>query len=110
MQLVVRDRPEFVASVLDDNVHTHERVKFQVHDIFTPQPSSGVDVYFLPWILHDWPTEYCLRIPRALIPALKKGSRVIIMDGIVPEPGVLSKLEERSITGYIVLMKALFNG
>lgn len=109
MQLVVQDRPEVVASVLDDNVHVHERVEFQVHDIFTPQPVCRAGVYLLRWILHDWPTEYCLRILRALIPALRKGSRVVIMDGIVPEPGVLGKLEERRITGYDVLMKALFN-
>lgn len=109
MQFVVQDWPEIVTAALDDNGHAHERVKFQVHDFFTPQSVVGASVYFLRFILHDWPTEYCLRILRALVPALRKGSRVVVMDGIVPEPGVLSKLDERRITGYDVLMKALFN-
>jgi hypothetical protein len=109
MQCVVQDRLEIVASALDDNRLAHEHVKFQAHDFLTPQPVCGASAYFLRFILHDWPTEYCLRILRALIPALRKGSRVVVMDGIVPEPGVLGKLDERRITGYDVLMKALFN-
>ncbi|KAF3036652.1 hypothetical protein E8E12_001328 [Didymella heteroderae] len=109
MHCVVQDRPEIVASALADNSHAHERVKFQAHDFFTPQPVSGASVYFLRFILHDWPTQYCVRILRALIPALRKGNRVVVMDGIVPEPGVLGKLDERRITGYDALMKALFN-
>ncbi|KAJ4402466.1 hypothetical protein N0V91_007180 [Didymella pomorum] len=109
MHFVVQDRPEIVGSAPDEDRHRSERVKFQEHDFFTPQPVVGASVYFLRFILHDWPTEYCLRILRALIPALRKGSRVVIMDGIVPEPGVLGKLDERRITGYDVLMKALFN-
>ena len=109
MQCVVQDRPEIVASALEDSGHAHERVKFQAHDFFTPQPVVGASVYLLRFIMHDWPTEYCLCILRALIPALRKGTRVIVMDGILPEPGVLGKLDERRITGYDTVMKALFN-
>jgi hypothetical protein len=109
MDLVVQDRPEAVASALDGKLPTHKNVRFQAHDFFLPQPVCSASVYFLRFILHDWPTEYCLRILRALIPALRKGNRVVIMDGIVPEPGVLSKLDERRITNFDVLMKVLFN-
>ena len=45
----------------------------------------------------------------ALIPALDIGSRIVIMDAIVPEPGTLGKLGERRITASDVVMKALFN-
>lgn len=106
MKVIVQDRPEIIASAPVDR---HKNVLFQEHDFFTTQPESGADVYFLRFILHDWPTEYCLRILRALVPALRKGARVVVMDGIVPEPGVLGKLDERRIMGYDILMKALFN-
>ena len=44
-----------------------------------------------------------------MIPALKTGARVVIIDEIVPEPSVLGKLDERRIMGYYMIMKTLFN-
>ncbi|KAJ4358934.1 hypothetical protein N0V95_002640 [Ascochyta clinopodiicola] len=106
LKLVVQDRPEVVATAPTTR---HANVSFEVHDFLEPQVRAGVDVYFLRFIFHDWPTAYCLRILRALVPGLKHGARVVIMDAIVPEPGVLGKLDERAIAGYDIIMKALFN-
>lgn len=35
------------------------------------------------WILHNWPDAFAVRILRALIPGLKPGAKVLIVDEIV---------------------------
>ena len=72
------------------------RVAFMQHDFFTEQPVKGADVYLLRWILHDWSDAYAIRILRALIPALKQGSKIVVCERILPEPGTVSKYQERA--------------
>ncbi|OOF90715.1 hypothetical protein ASPCADRAFT_211898 [Aspergillus carbonarius ITEM 5010] len=71
-----------------------ERVTFQVHDFFTPQPVSA-DVYLLRFILHDHPDAQAVKILQNLLPVMKKGSRVILNEGVLPEPLSLGRSEER---------------
>lgn len=70
------------------------RFTFQEHDFFTPQPVVG-DVYLLRFILHDHPDAVATQIVKNLVPALRKGSRIIINDGVLPEPNTLPRVEER---------------
>lgn len=70
------------------------RVIFMVHDFFTEQPIKEADVYFLRWVLHDWSDTYCVKILRCLIPALKKGARIIISEMTIPPPGLVSQYQE----------------
>lgn len=56
-----------------------DRVRFREHSFFDPQPVRA-DVYLLKLILHDWPDAECLRILRALIPALRPGAKVLILE------------------------------
>ena len=63
-----------------------ERVVFQEHDMFEPQPVTGADVYLLRHILHDWPDHYASRIISQLVPALKPGARLLISDMTLPPP------------------------
>ena len=74
------------------------RIEFMKHDFFQPQPVEGADVYLLRWILHDWSDAYCVKILRALKPALKKDARVLIAEGIMPPRGVLPLSQERFLT------------
>jgi hypothetical protein len=106
MKITVQDRPEVVASAPKSE---KGQVEFQAHDFFTEQPVNGADVYFFRWIFHDWSDKYCIAILRALIPALKKGSRVVMMEHIVPEPGVLTPFQERPIRQFDMVMRELFN-
>lgn len=106
MQIIVQDRPEVIA-LADARARTN--VLFQSHDFFAPQPVKGADVYFFRWILHDWPNKHCISILRALIPALKPGARMVLMDAVIPEPGVLSPYQERTIRDYDIMMRVLFN-
>ena len=59
------------------------------HDFFSPQPShisqllSPPKVYFLRFILHDWPEDDCVRILkniRTVIPKAEEGGRLYIAE------------------------------
>lgn len=72
------------------------RVEFMHHDFFAAQPVKGADVYFFRWILHNWSEDYCLKILRALIPALKPGARVMVYEHILKEGPETTFTEKRS--------------
>ncbi|KAF2101188.1 S-adenosyl-L-methionine-dependent methyltransferase [Rhizodiscina lignyota] len=70
------------------------RIKYQVHDFFKPQPESvGAKVFFMKWVMHDWPDRDCSAILKNLVPEVERGAKILIIDKILPDPA--SKL-----TGY----------
>jgi trans-aconitate methyltransferase len=94
LRLVVQELPGVVANAkpiegLD--------VEFMAHDFFQNQPVKDADVYYFRWILHNWPDSYCIQILRALIPALRKGARILVMDFVMPPPGVLPNDLDRKL-------------
>ena len=74
-----------------------DRVRLMEHDFFEPQPVHGADVYLLRFVFHNWSDEYCLKILRALVPAMSPGAKVVVNDHCMPEPGALGLLRERRI-------------
>lgn len=84
------------------------RIEFQEQDFFKPQKVVGADVYFFRWILHNWPDRECIDILKNVVPALKKGSRVIISDVILPEPGTLPLLADREYRVMDIHMLNMF--
>ncbi|QRD92482.1 putative O-methyltransferase [Aspergillus flavus] len=68
-----------------------ERITFQTNDFFTAQLVSA-DVRF---ILHDHPDAEAVKILQNFLPAMKKGSRIILNVGVLPEPLTLGRSEER---------------
>lgn len=76
--------------------HLADRVLLTTHDFFTPQ-TVDAEVYFFRWIFHGFSEKYCIKILQALIPALKKGTRIVINDGTLPEPGTAGYVEEKSM-------------
>lgn len=71
------------------------RIEFQEHDFFKPQSVKDADVYFLRWILHNWPDEQCIAILKNLVPAMKKGARIILSEVILPEPNTVRNRLDR---------------
>ena len=63
-------------------------------DFFTDQPVSA-DVYYMRSILHNWSDKYSVQILRHLTPALKPGARVLVHELVLPEPGTVSKADEK---------------
>ncbi|KAI1470345.1 S-adenosyl-L-methionine-dependent methyltransferase [Daldinia caldariorum] len=87
-----------------------ERVKFMAHDFFDPQPVQGADVYFFRWILHNWGDKYCILILRALVPALKRGARIIVQETLMPPPGTIASWKEKNLRSADMNMVSAFNG
>jgi len=60
------------------------RVKLQTHDFFTPQPVKNAAVFFLRYVLHDWPTVKAKLILKALRLSVTPNTRLILLENIVP--------------------------
>jgi hypothetical protein len=84
------------------------RVRLEAHDIFNPQKVEA-DVYFFRWVLHGFPDKYAIEVLHALIPALKKGAKVVVNDGVIPEPGAIPWMPYRSIRCMDLLGQAVNN-
>jgi trans-aconitate methyltransferase len=98
IQCIVQDRAEVVREArIKLPVHLADRVSFIEHDFFEDQPVMNADVFFLRWILHDWSDTYAIRILRSLIPALKPGTRVLVNEHILPEPGAVPLYREKML-------------
>jgi O-methyltransferase domain len=67
------------------------------HDFLTTQPVKGAEIYLFRWIFHDWSDKYCTKILQSLIPALKKGAKIIINDICIPQSGQLGISADRSL-------------
>ena len=95
MKFIVQDLPEVAAdgpSQIPSELQ--DRIQFMAHDFLTEQPIKGADVYFFRWIFHNWPDKYCVRLLQNLVPALKKGARVIISEVVLPSYHELSPEQE----------------
>ncbi|KAL6837948.1 O-methyltransferase domain-containing protein [Trichoderma camerunense] len=97
--------PETIGKVPD---HLQSRVELTTHDFFTPQPVVA-NAYFFRMIFHGFSDKYCLQILRALIPSLRKGAKVIINDGALPEPGTAGYIEEKTMRTLDLFMQVTVN-
>ncbi|KAK2923172.1 Winged helix-like DNA-binding domain superfamily [Fusarium oxysporum f. sp. vasinfectum] len=81
-KIVVQDLPE-VQTAFDERLpeELKSRVSFEPHDFFGPQNTPG-DVYMLKTILHDWPDKYAAKILANLVPRLKSGSRILLVEAV----------------------------
>lgn len=88
--------------------HLSSRVKLTTHDFFMPQTEVAA-CYFFRMIFHGFADKYCVQILRALVPALRRGARVVINDGALPEPGSVGYVEERSMRTLDLFMQISVN-
>ena len=72
-----------------------DRIEFMTHNFFTPQPVKGADAYYFRAIFHNWPDRYAITILQNLIPALKKGARVLIHDPHTRDPLTMTPWQDR---------------
>ncbi|KAF9892841.1 hypothetical protein FE257_000430 [Aspergillus nanangensis] len=106
-------KPVFEADLPAD---VQDRVTFVEHSFFDPQPVQA-EIYIFKMIFHDWPDHDAATILRALIPALKPGARVILVEYMGDQTEVEDQQKPplaRSIrqmgTATDVRLMALFNG
>ncbi|KAB8236672.1 hypothetical protein ETB97_008923 [Aspergillus alliaceus] len=105
---VVANGPEYLAS-LDDAHELKHRIEYRAHSFFHPQPVQDADVYFLRMVLHNWSNGDCVRILSQLVKALKPGARILIVDIVLPEPGVMPASKERLLRAQDLIMMQVYN-
>ena len=87
-----------------------ERVEFKAHNFLEPQPSTPPsDAFLLRWILHNWPDAYCMRLLRALVPAMRPGVKLLIYELVTPDAPVRD-LTGRIVTQMDIMMASCFGG
>ncbi|KAM4065173.1 o-methyltransferase [Hirsutella rhossiliensis] len=112
MTFVVQDLPKTVDSApkpVCDDESVAARIQLQAHDFFEEQPVKGADVYFFRWIIHNYSTPYAVKLLKNLVPALKPGSRVVINDHCLRDPGAEKPWDEKLIRGMDMVMLTLLN-
>lgn len=109
MKFVVQDLPKTVSSAPALPEALASRVTYQAHDFFTPQPVRGAAVYLFRWILHNQADKYAIKMLQQLIPALKKGARVVINDHCLREPGEENAWDEKIMRTMDLIMLTLLN-
>ena len=108
LHVVVQDLPGTIARV--DTIAKHSRVAFQAQDFFEANQAKDADLFLFRWVLHDWPDALAVKILRALIPALKPGSRIVVNDGVGPgQAGKMPYYEERFVREIDMIMLSAFN-
>jgi hypothetical protein len=60
------------------------RIDLVTGDFFTDMP-AGCDLYLLKSILHDWPDDKCEAIVRRVHAAAAEGSRIVIVEMLLPD-------------------------
>ncbi|MFG2719005.1 methyltransferase [Streptomyces sp. NPDC048416] len=83
---VLFDRPDTVSDHVLDTEEVRGRWSVRGGDFFSSVPSGG-DLYLLKRILHDWSDEECVRILGAVREAATPGTRLLVIDSVLPDNG-----------------------
>lgn len=102
---VVLDRPEVVNSPGTDAVGRSDRLTLVAGDFLAEVP-GGADLYVLSRIIHDWPDDEAAAILRSCRAAMKPGSRLCILEQVVPESAeaTMSQQLELALTDLNMLV------
>lgn len=115
IRCIVQDLPPTVAHAEDPGTtivpnELRDRVTFMAHDFYQPQPEQGASAYFFRFIMHDYSDKHCMKILKAIVPAMAPSSRILIMDQVLPPVGVAPVPVERQLRTMDCGMTVLFNG
>jgi len=72
------------------------RIELTAHDFFTEQTVTA-DLYIARFILHNYSDKDATKILRSLLPVLKNGSKILIIDAIMPPPKTLPLPAEEAV-------------
>ena len=111
LNFVVQDLAPVLEGVEDSiQLELKSRIQFMPLDFIKDvQPVKNADVYFFRWIFHDWSEKYSKILLRNLIPALKPGAHIVVMDNVLPLPGVLPNWQEERLRSMDLTMLEMQN-
>lgn len=107
LHYIVQDLPEVIATAPHDS-SPNGRVEFSAHDFFTPQPLRNVAVFYLRHILHNSGDARAINILRALVPGMRRGTRVLLNEHVL-DPQKRPMWKRRQDSAMDMTMLVLFN-
>ncbi|KAL9055574.1 MAG: hypothetical protein Q9162_003471 [Coniocarpon cinnabarinum] len=112
MHCIVQDLPDAIHAAKDAHdqfdADLKKRVQFQVHDLLEEQ-SIAADAYLFRAIFHNWSDKYCVRMLKSLIPTLRSGNRIIVVEFVQAAPGEAPAGIDRLRRAVDLNMLAFFN-
>jgi len=91
----------------------NNRITLMHHSFFDPQPVSGASAYLIRNVTHNWSDEDCVRIFKALVPALEEshpGTPVLINDIVLPDLDEMPHFLEQRLRQVDIMMMVAFGG
>jgi hypothetical protein len=85
------------------------RIEFLGHNLNDEQPVKDADLYMFRSVLLNWPDKYVVKFLKNLVPALKPGAKVLVNEGVLPEPGTVSSWDDKILRSLDLCMIAMFN-
>lgn len=85
-----------------------DRVEFVEHDFFKPQTMEPPAAFILRYILHNWADKYAIRILQGLVPAMRKGTKLLIYEYVLQD-GPVTDLTARFGFQMDAIMATIFN-
>lgn len=117
INFIIQDLPanQEPARALIEQHSAHERISFQPHDFFRPQPTDlhpPPKAYLLSRVLHDWRDDECMTILRQLVPAMEThGTRLWLCERVLPDrTGQMPNHVEQQLRAADLLMFKLYGG
>ena len=96
LRFIVQDLPSVLEGVPANLPAVQKgQVSFMAYNFLEAQLFKGAEVYFFRAVFHNWPDDYCIKILRNQIPALRHGTHLIInestLNGIESLPAFMQK-------------------
>ena len=110
IRFVIQDLPQVVSEAPAElPVDLKDKIDFVVQDFFKPQSNESAPAAFLlRYILHNWSDKYAVTILRNLVPAVRKGSKVLIYEYVL-EDGPVTDMTARFGFQMDGIMATFFN-
>ncbi|KAJ7599610.1 S-adenosyl-L-methionine-dependent methyltransferase, partial [Mycena floridula] len=80
LKFVVQDLDKQIEEANGPEALTSGHVKLQVHDFFSPQPVKNAAVYFLRYIVHNWPDKEVKQIMSQVRAAAGPNSKLVVFE------------------------------
>ncbi|KAG6362240.1 hypothetical protein INS49_010470 [Diaporthe citri] len=116
LDFVIQDLPTNAepAQTLIAQHEAQDRIRFQAHDFFQPQPPQRTlpKAYLLSRVLHDWQDDDCIKILRNLLPAMEThGTKLLVCERMLPDrAGEIFNHIEQLLRTRDMIMFTLYGG
>jgi hypothetical protein len=112
LTFIVQDLPS-LELVFEDTVPTELRARISFNPfnfMEESQPIQNADIYMAKSVLHDWSDNDAMKILRHMVPAMRTGCRILLVELVLLPYGQLPWAMERFASAVDIGVFSAFNG